>query len=66
MACRGYCVDTKAEYLEILEFTHFAKIYVFDGNGEFYKNKRLLDRITVSVVLDIGCGNTNENVCESE
>ena len=50
----------------MLEFTHFVTMFEFDGNGENYKNKKLIDRITVSVVLDLGCGNTTDNVYESE
>ena len=44
----------------MLEFTHFVTMFEFDGKGENYKNKHLIDRITVSVVLDLGCGNTNK------
>lgn len=50
----------------MLEFTHFVTMFEFDGKGENLGNKHLIDRITVSVVLDLGCGNTNKNVCESE
>ena len=65
-ACGDYCGTTAPRYLEVLEFTHFVTMFEFDGNGENYKNKKLIDRITVSVVLDLGCGNTTENVYESE
>lgn len=64
--CGDYCGTTSARYLEVLEFTHFVTMFEFDGKGENYKNKHLIDRISVSVVLDLGCGNTNQNVCESE
>ena len=56
--CGDYCGTTAPRYLEVLEFTHFVTMFEFDGNGENYKNKKLIDRITVSVVLDLGCGNT--------
>ena len=65
-ACGDYCGTTAPRYLEVLEFTHFVTMFEFDGNGENYKNKKLIDRITVSVVLDLGCGNTTDNVYESE
>ena len=64
--CGDYCGTTAPRYLEVLEFTHFVTMFEFDGNGANYKNKKLIDRITVSVVLDLGCGNTTENVYESE
>ena len=64
--CGDYCGTTAPRYLEVLEFTHFVTMFEFDGNGENYKNKKLIDRITVSVVLDLGCGNTTDNVYESE
>ena len=65
-ACGDYCGTTAPRYLEVLEFTHFVTMFEFDGNGANYKNKKLIDRITVSVVLDLGCGNTTENVYKSE
>ena len=65
-ACRDYCRTTKARYVEILVFTHFVKFFIFEPDERNYKNKVLIDRITISVVLDVGGGNTTENVYESE
>ena len=56
--CGDYCKTTKANYIEILEFTHFVKIFQFDGNGTNYRNKQLIDRVKVSVVVDLVSGNT--------
>lgn len=60
--CGDYCKTTKTNYIEILEFTHFVKIFQFDGNGTNYRNKQLIDRVKVSVVVDLVSGNT----CDSE
>jgi hypothetical protein len=60
-----YCKTTKENYIEILEFTHFVKIFQFDGNGENYRNKQRIDRIKVSVVVDLVSGNTYEEEDES-
>ena len=57
-ACGDGCGTTTERYLEVLEFSHFVTMFEYDGNSENYKNKHLIDRINVSVVLDLGCGNT--------
>ncbi|OYD06950.1 hypothetical protein CHM34_13510 [Paludifilum halophilum] len=46
--------------MEILSFKHFHKHFVFVGEGEKNRNKVLKNHITVSVVIDLGCGNTRE------
>ena len=52
-AC-GVCgVATKEEYVEILEFTHFVRLFNFHTLDINSKEKRLVDRITVVVALDI-------------
>ena len=53
-------VVTKATYVEILYFRHFAKHCMFMGEGEKLRNKHLKNYFDVSVVVDIECGNTNE------
>ena len=58
--CRDYSVDTKKNYVEILNFRHFFKHMVFTGDGEKYRNKVIKDYINVSVVVDIECGDTTE------
>ena len=57
--CRDYCVDTKENLVEILYFRHFAKHFMFTSEGEKIRNKHLKNYFDVSVVVDIGCGNTN-------
>ncbi len=58
-ACRDYCVDTKEKLVEVLYFRHFAKHFMFTSEGEKIRNKHLKNYFDVSVVVDIGCGNTN-------
>ena len=58
-ACGDYCVDTKEKLVEVLYFRHFAKHFMFTSEGEKIRNKHLKNYFDVSVVVDIGCGNTN-------
>lgn len=60
-ACGDYCVDTKEKLVEILYFRHFAKHFVFSPEGKNSRNKHLKNYFDVSVVVNIGCGNTNGN-----
>lgn len=60
-ACGDYCVDTKEKLVEILYFRHFAKHFVFSPEGKNSRNKHLKNYFDISVVVDIGCGNTNGN-----
>ena len=55
---RDYCVATKRKLVEILRFQHFARHVVFDAEGDKLRNKRIENYITVSVVIDMECGNT--------
>ena len=57
--CGDYCVATKTNYVEILNFRHFFKHIVFTGEGDKIRNKEIKNYINVSVVVDIECGNTN-------
>ena len=59
--CGDYCVDTKEKLVEILYFRHFAKHFTFTPEGKNSRNKHLKNYFDVSVVVDIGCGNTNGN-----
>jgi len=60
--CGDYCGTTKARYVEVLEFTHFVTMFEFDGGGHFRGNKHLITKINCSVVLDLGWGNTQEDL----
>ena len=53
-------VATKKGYVEILDFRHFAKHFTFTSEGKNSRNKHLKNYFDVSVVIDIGYGNTNE------
>lgn len=61
LSCGDYCVDTKEKLVEILYFRHFAKHFTFTPEGKNSRNKHLKNYFDVSVVVDIGCGNTNGN-----
>lgn len=55
---RDLCVATKTSYVEILNFRHFAKHFVFSPEGKNSHDKHLKNYFDVSVVVDIGGGNT--------
>ena len=57
-ACGDNSVATKRNLVEILRFRHFSRHVVFDAEGDKFRNKRIEDYITVSVVIDMECGNT--------
>lgn len=58
MSCGDNSVATKRNLVEILRFRHFSRHVVFDAEGDKFRNKRIEDYITVSVVIDMECGNT--------
>ena len=39
---------------------------VFDTEGDRFRNKRMEDHITVSVVLDVECGNANNEIVDGK
>ena len=51
--------NTKETYLEILYFRQFYRHFVFVEDGEGNRNKRVEKYFEVSVVVDVGCGDTN-------
>ena len=59
---RDGSVDTKKKLVEIVRFKHFVKHFVFSENDDKYKNKSLKGYVMVSVVVDMGCGNTRKLV----
>ena len=65
-ACGDCGVATKEEYVEILEFTHFAEFFSFNRIAENHKEKELVRKVTVVVALDLGCGNTKNSEYESK
>ena len=46
-------LSTKGEYLEILEFTHFARVFKFTGKSNFGRKKEISNEIKVSVVMEL-------------
>ena len=52
-------VDTKETYLEVLCFRQFYKHFVFVEDEVGNRNKRIEKYFEVSVVVDVGCGDTN-------
>ena len=56
--CGDNSVAAKRNLVEILRFRHFSRHVVFDAEGDKFRNKRIEDYITVSVVIDMECGNT--------
>ena len=58
IARRSDSFATKRNLVEILRFTLFSRHVVFDGEGDKLRNKRIENHITVSVVIDMECGNT--------
>ncbi len=50
--------------MEIIRFTLFSRHVVFDGEGDKLHNKRIENHITVSVVIDMECGNTKNECSE--
>lgn len=47
--------NAKERYVEILNFQHFTRYVTFTKDGDDFSNKRLRNKIEVSVVLDTGC-----------
>ena len=55
-------VDTKERPVEVLYFKQFYRHIVFTEDEEGNRNKRKGKYFEISVVVDIGCGNTKEFV----
>ena len=45
-------MSTKGEFVEILEFTHFARVFKFSGQENFGRKKEISNEIKVSVVME--------------
>ena len=46
-------MSTKGGYVEILEFTHFARVFKFNYTGEIGRKKEIFHEIKVSVVMEL-------------
>ena len=53
MACGSRHMSTKGGYVEILEFTHFARVFKFSGQSNFGRKKEISHEIKVSVVMEL-------------
>ena len=46
-------LSTKGEFVEILEFTYFARVFKFTGKSNFGRKKEISNEIKVSVVMEL-------------
>ena len=51
--CGDRRMSTKGGYVEILEFTHFARVFKFSGQSNFGRKKEISHEIKVSVVMEL-------------
>ena len=51
--CGDGCMSTKGGYVEILEFTHFSRVFRFNHTGEIGRKKEIFHEIKVSVVMEL-------------
>lgn len=51
-------VDTKERLVEVLYFKQFYRHFVFTEDEDGNRNKRMEKYFEVSVVVDVGCGDT--------
>lgn len=53
VACRSRHMSTKGEFVEILEFTHFSRVFKFNKTSEIGRKKEIFNEIKVSVVMEL-------------
>ena len=51
--CGSRHMSTKGEFVEILEFTHFATVFKFKGKSNFGRKKEISHGVKVSVVMEL-------------
>ena len=44
---------TTGEFVEILEFTHFARVFKFNKTSEISRKKEISNGVKVSVVMEL-------------
>lgn len=66
LPCGDDCFTTKQIYVEIVDFTAFVKFWTFDVKPDLSREKRLVDRITVSAGVYLDVGNTIDLIDENE
>ena len=52
-ACGSRRMSTKGEFVEILEFTHFARIFKFNRTPGIGKKKEIFHEVKVSVGFEL-------------
>lgn len=52
-SCGSRMLSTKEGFVEILEFTHFARVFKFSGQANFGRKKEIFHEIKVSVVMEL-------------
>lgn len=52
-ACGSRMLSTKEGFVEVLEFTHFARIFKFNRTPKIGKKKEISHEIKVSVVMEL-------------
>ena len=51
--CGSRHMSTKGEFVEILEFTHFSRVFKFNKTSEIGRKKEIFNEIKVSVVMEL-------------
>lgn len=51
--CGSRMLSTKEGFVEVLEFTHFARIFKFNRTPKIGKKKEISHEIKVSVVMEL-------------
>lgn len=64
--CGEYRITTKEIYVEIVEFTHFVKFWTFEVKPDFSREKRLVNKISVSAGVYLDAGYTKQFIDEIE
>ena len=52
-ACGSRHMSTKGEFVEIIEFTHFARIFKFNRTPGIGKKKEIFHEVKVSVGFEL-------------
>ena len=53
LSCGSRHMSTKGEFVEILEFTHFSRVFKFNKTSEIGRKKEIFNEIKVSVVMEL-------------
>ena len=58
--CGERMPTTSDRFVKILDFRHFERFFTFSKSDQKTYKKAVSDGVNVSVVLDVGCGNTSK------